>query len=274
MGDNTNEGAILHITGETRVYVVIGDPIAQVKSTHLYNTLAAESSADVVFIPMQFSPENFERSVDGLRAFKNLAGIIATIPHKPRMMDVVDSCSERAKIVGAVNSIRVEPDGRWVGDMFDGLGYVNGLIKNGHQPENKSFLLVGAGGAGAAISIALADVGVKRLRIVDLDQGKVDRIITNLRANYPGIEIDTGPCVPVEFDVVANATPLGMAIGDALPISPELLRSGQLVTDMIMKPAVTPLLVQAEAKGCDIHVGYEALLGQASANMEFFGLVS
>lgn len=274
MGDNTNEGAILHITGETRVYVVIGDPIAQVKSTHLYNTLAAESFADVVFIPMQFSPENFERSVDGLRAFKNLAGIIATIPHKPRMMDVVDSCSERAKIVGAVNSIRVEPDGPWVGDMFDGLGYVNGLIKNGHQPENKSFLLVGAGGAGAAISIALADVGVKRLRILDLDQGKVDRIITNVRANYPGIKIDTGPVVPVEFDVVANATPLVMAIGDALPISPELLRSGQLVTDMIMKPAVTPLLVQAEAKGCDIHVGYEALLGQASANMDFFGLVS
>ena len=274
MGDNRIEGAILHITGETRVYVVIGHPIAQVKSTHLYNSLAAQSSADVVFIPMQFSAENFERSVDGLRAFKNLAGIIPTIPHKPRMMDVVDSCSERAKIVGAVNSIRVEPDGRWIGDMFDGIGYVNGLIKNGHQPENKSFLLVGAGGAGAAISIALADVGVQRLRIVDIDQGKVERIITNVRANYPGVEIDTGPVIPAEFDVVANATPLGMASGDPLPISPKLLRSGQLVTDMIMKPAVTPLLVQAEAKGCVIQVGYEALLGQASANMDFFGLAS
>ena len=72
MGDNRNEGAILHITGETRVYVVIGHPIAQVKSTHLYNSLVAQSSADVVFIPMQFSAENFERSVDGLRAFKTL----------------------------------------------------------------------------------------------------------------------------------------------------------------------------------------------------------
>ena len=274
MNVSQNEGALLHITGETRVYVVIGDPIAQVKSTHLYNKLTAESPADVVFIPMQFSTENFKRAIDGLRAFKNLAGIIPTIPHKPRMMEVVDSCSDRAKIVGAVNSIRVEPDGQWVGDMFDGIGYVNGLAKCGHQPENKSFLLVGAGGAGAAISIALADAGVKRLRIVDLDQAKVEKIIANVRAYYPDMEIDTGPLVPAEFDVVANATPLGMAAGDPLPVPPELLLSGQLVTDMIMKPAVTPLLVQAEAMGCTIQVGYEALLGQASANMAFFGLVS
>ena len=90
--------------------------------------------------------------------------------------------------------------------MFDGIGCVNGLIKNGHQPENKSFLLVGAG---AAISIALADAGVQRLRIVDLDQAKVERVIASVRASYPNMEIDTGPLVPKEFDVVANATPLG-----------------------------------------------------------------
>ena len=93
--------------------------------------------------------------------------------------------------------------------MFDGIGCVNGLIKTGHQPENKSFLLVGAGGAGAAISIALADAGVQRLRIVDLDQEKVERVIASVRASYPNMEIDTGPLVPKEFDVVANATPLG-----------------------------------------------------------------
>ena len=90
--------------------------------------------------------------------------------------------------------------------MFDGIGCVNGLIKNGHQPENKSFLLVGAG---AAISIALADAGVQRLRIVDLDQAKVERVIASVRANNPNMEIYTGPLVPKEFDVVANATPLG-----------------------------------------------------------------
>ena len=269
-----NEAASLHITGETQVYVVIGDPIAQVKSTHLYNKLTAEIPADVVFVPVQFSAKDFERSVDGLRALKNLAGIIPTIPHKPRMMEVVDSCSKRAQIVGAVNSIRVEPDGQWVGDMFDGIGYVNGLIKNGHQPKNKSFLIVGAGGAGAAISFALADAGVQRLRIVDLDQGKVERIIANMRANYSNIEIDTGPLDPTEFDVVANATPLGMASGDPLPVSPDLLCCGQLVTEMIMKPPVTPLLVQAQAKGCVIQVGYEALVGQTAANLKFFGLVA
>lgn len=263
--------ALLSVTGETRLYFVIGDPIRQVRSTQLYNKLAAERGIDVVFAPLQFAAGDFDAAVRGLRSFKNLAGIIPTIPHKPRMMDVVDKVEPRARLVGAVNSIRVEPDGTWVGDTFDGVGYVNGLVTANRDPKGRSVLLVGAGGAGAAIAVALAEAGAARLRVVDVETAKAERVVAAVQGAYPAIAIDTGAVVPAEFDIVANATPLGMAAGDPYPIDPETLVPGQLVTDMIMKPPVTPLLQAAEKKGCPIQVGYQALVGQAEANFSFFG---
>ncbi|WP_245261560.1 shikimate dehydrogenase [Ancylobacter sp. FA202] len=252
---------------------MIGDPIRQVRSTQLYNKITAEKGIDVVFAPLQFAAADFDAAVAGLRSFKNLAGIIPTIPHKPRMMKVVDRVEPRAKLVGAVNSIRVEADGTWVGDTFDGVGYVNGLVSNNRDPKGRSVLLIGAGGAGAAIAVALADAGVSRLRVVDVDTAKAERVVAAVRGAYPGLAVDTGAPVPAEFDIVANATPLGMSSNDPYPIDPETLVPGQLVTDMIMKPPVTPLLQAAEKKGCPIQVGYQALVGQAEANLAFFGLV-
>lgn len=265
--------ALLSVTGETRLYFVIGDPIRQVRSTQLYNRIAADKGIDVVFAPLQFAAADFDTAVRGLRSFRNLAGIIPTIPHKPRMMDVVDRVEPRAKLVGAVNSIRVEADGSWVGDTFDGVGYVNGLVSADRDPKGRSVLLIGAGGAGAAIAVALADAGVSRLRVVDVDAAKAERVVAAVKSAYPATAVDTGAPVPAEFDIVANATPLGMAAGDPYPIDPETLVPGQLVTDMIMKPPVTALLQVAEKKGCPIQLGYQALVGQAEANFTFFGLV-
>lgn len=264
--------ALLSVTGETRLYFVIGDPIRQVRSTQLYNKIAADKGIDVVFAPLQFATADFDAAVRGLRSFKNLAGIIPTIPHKPRMMEVVDRIEPRAKLVGAVNSIRVEADGTWVGDTFDGVGYVNGLVSAGRDPKSRTVLLIGAGGAGAAIAVALAEAGVSRLRVVDVDTAKAERVVAAVTSAYPSIPVDTGAPVPAEFDIVANATPLGMAAGDPFPIDPETIVPGQLVTDMIMKPPVTPLLQAAEKKGCPIQIGYQALVGQAEANFSFFGL--
>ncbi len=263
--------APLTVTGETRLYIVIGDPIAQVRSTHLYNGLASEGGHDAVFVPLQFAAEDFEAATRALRAFKNLAGIIPTIPHKARMLDLVDEARQRARMVGAVNSIRVEPDGRWTGEAFDGVGYVEGLKANGHDPKGRSVQLVGAGGAGASMAFALAEAGIAQLRLFDVDTGKADRVAAGLAEHFPQLPVTVGPVDPRPVDIVANATPLGMQPDDPLPLDPETLVPGQLVTDMIMKPPVTSLLEAAAAKGCPTVVGYEALKGQAAANMAFFG---
>jgi shikimate dehydrogenase len=264
--------AMLKVTGETKLYIVIGDPIAQVQSTHLYNKMCADLGIDAVFVPVQFAIEDFVASIAGFRATKNLCGIIPTIPHKTRMLDVVDEASARSKRVGAVNSIRVDENGRWIGDAFDGVGYVAGLKANGHDPKGKSVQLVGAGGAGASIAFALAEAGAAHLRLFDTDFEKAQKVIGNLTNAYPKMRVETGPVSPAGMDIVANATPVGMNAGDPFPIDPGLLETGQIVTDMIMKPAVTPLLIAAQKVGCRTVPGYEALKGQAKANMSFFGL--
>ncbi len=262
----------MNITGETRFYVVVGDPIRQVRSTELYNKLASDKGLDVAFIPIHFSAKDAEKAISGLRSFKNLGGIIPTIPHKPGFMKAVDEFSTRAKMVGAVNSIRCEDDGRWVGDIFDGVGYVNGLLANNRSPKGKSVLLIGAGGAGSSMAYALAEEEVSRLLIYDIDREKAERVAAGVTHHYPGVEISVGQPVPQGFDIVANATPVGMNPSDPYPLDPELLDPVQLVTEMIMKPNITPFLLAAQEKGCNIQGGYEALKGQAKATMEFFGL--
>jgi shikimate dehydrogenase len=266
-----DDTAPLRVTGTTRLYVVIADPIAQVQSTHLYNRLCAERGVDAVFVPLQFAADTFTTSVAGLRAMKNLGGIIPTIPHKPRMLDVVDEATARARLVGAVNSIRVEADGRWVGDAFDGIGYVEGLRANGHDPAGKSVQLIGVGGAGASMAFALAAAGVARLRLFDVAAPKAERVASGLREHYPAVAVEAGPAAPEGMDIVANATPLGMLETDPMPLEPRRLAPAQLVTDMIMKPPVTAFLRAARARGCPTVAGYEALKGQAQANMRFFG---
>jgi shikimate dehydrogenase len=265
--------AALNITGETRFYVVAGDPIRQVRSTELYNRLASDRGLDVVFIPLHFTAGDAEAAISGLRVFKNLGGIIPTIPHKPGFLKVVDELSRRARMVGAVNSIRCEDDGRWVGDIFDGVGYVNGLRANSRSPEGKSVLLIGAGGAGSSMAFALAEAGASRLLICDIVPEKAEKVAAGVAEYYPGVAVETGSPDPEGFDIVANATPVGMREDDPYPLNPERIDPGQLVTEMIMKPDVTRFLLAARAKGCDTQVGYEALKGQAQANLEFFGLI-
>lgn len=269
---NNELTARLNITGETTFYVVVGDPIKQVRSTELYNKLATDKGLDVVFIPLHFAAEDAEVAISALRVFKNLGGIIPTIPHKPGFLKVVDELSQRAEMVGAVNSIRCEDDGRWVGDIFDGVGYVNGLLANNRSPLGKSVLLIGAGGAGSSMAFALAEAGVSQLLIYDVVTEKAEKVSSGVAEHYPDVMVETGVPDPAGFDIVANATPVGMDPNDPFPLDPELLDPAQLVTEMIMKPNITPFLAAAEAKGCETQTGFEALKGQAKANMDFFGL--
>ena len=264
--------APMNITGETRFYVVVGDPIRQVRSTELYNKMVSDKGLDVVFIPLHFSGDDFEAAIAGLRVFRNLDGIIPTIPHKTGFLKVVDELSDRARMVGAVNSIRCEPDGVWRGDIFDGVGYVNGLLANNHSPTGKSVLLIGAGGAGSSMAYALAGAGVSSLQIYDVISDKAESVAEGVVRNFPTVIASAGPPDPRGFDIVANATPVGMSEHDPYPLDPDLLETHQLVTEMIMKPRVTRFLQAAQQKGCDTQVGFEALKGQAKANMEFFGL--
>lgn len=266
--------ALLEVTGKTRLYLVMGDPVAQVRSTAMFNKLCSERDVDAVFAPLRFAIEHFEQVARALRVFSNLAGMLATIPHKTPMLDTVDTASARARMIGAVNVVRVDPDGRWHGDAFDGLGYVQGLRAEGHDPAGKQVQLIGMGGAGASMAFALAEAGVAGLGMYDVDMSRVDRVAARLTEHFPAVALRPGPIDVGNADIISNATPLGMAPGDPLPMDPRALESWQLVTDMVMRPAVTPFLEAARARGCAVVPGYRALAGQAETSMAFLGLAT
>jgi hypothetical protein len=143
-------GTQVPINGATRLYAIIGDPIAQVKSPQVLNPRFAAAGLNAVLFPVHVKPELFDETVRGLMAIANLDGIIATVPYKARIIPFIGNVLPMAAKVGAANALRRGPDGSWSGDMFDGRGLVRGLRDASIPLEGRRVMLVGAGGAGSA----------------------------------------------------------------------------------------------------------------------------
>lgn len=257
------------ITGNTRIYAIVADPIAQVRTPEVLNNFFAAHAHDGVLIPMHVATDQLAHVVDGLRGIKNLGGFIVTVPHKSAIVALCDELGPTAQATGAANAIRREADGRLVGDMFDGAGFVAGLQSQGHDPKGQRVLLLGSGGAAAAIAYALAKAGVAQLTIANRTLSKAQAIVERTAAHFPSLNLSAGGADPAGFDIIVNATSLGMRNDDALPMDTRLLRPGQLVAEIIMKPERTALLQAAEQQGCRIHLGRHMLDTQARLMAEF-----
>lgn len=244
------------LNGETRLYPIIGDPIKYVGSpTRLTNSFAGRGYNGVC-IPMQVPESNLDTVMRGLESALNVDGILVTMPHKHAAFGYCATSSERAKMLGVVSVIRRNSDGRWHGDMLDGLAFVKAQRDEGAQPEGARVLLVGAGGAGSAIAVALLEEGVRELVVHDVDQTRSARLVELLSDLGHG-RVTVGPADPRGCDMVCNATPMGMAEGDALPVAANLLTSSMFVGDVIGGHGMTPFLEAAEAAGCKTASGGE-----------------
>src|SRR5581483_9383643 len=188
------------------------------------------------------------------------------------MMTLVDEVLPTGRGVGAINAVRIEPGGRWVGDMFDGKGFVAGLRKSGHEPGGKRTLLVGAGGAGSALAYALAEAGVSRLTIHDVDHAKAERLALGVARAFPEAGVGVGPNNATGYELVCNATPIGMRPGDPSPIDPSGLKPGTVAADVIILADDTPFLAAARARGCAVMGVLPMTLGQAEEMAKFLGM--
>lgn len=259
-----------HISGTTRLYGLVGDPLSAAKSPQLLNRLFVEQRADAVCVPFWVKADNLSAFVSGARAMGNLSGMLVTMPHKQRMLAFVDELDSTARQVGALNVIRCEADGRWVGAISDGVGCVLGMQWEGNHPANKSVLLVGAGGAGRAIAFAVASAGASKLTISDVDKHRAKDLAASV-ATETGCTTRSGPPDPHGFEVLINATPLGMKANDAMPVDPERLAPGAIVVDIINSAEPTPLLRAAQARGCRVQDGGPMHQGQALYALRFLG---
>jgi shikimate dehydrogenase len=253
--------------GGTRLHLILGDPIAQVKSPAGITRGFAARGRNAILLPAHVAAAELDAFLAGVARMRNLDGLVVTVPHKFGAFRHCATTTERARFLGAVNVMRRGPGG-WHGDMLDGAGFSGGLAAAGFDPAGQEALLVGAGGAGTAIALALVESGVARLAIHDIDTGRRDALLARLAARGGGggpvLEAAPGPD-PRGFGLVVNATPLGMRAGDPLPLPAEGLGAGSFVADVVPNPPVTPLLEAALARGCRVQTGsamYESQLDQ------------
>lgn len=258
------------ISGTTRLYALLGDPIAQVRAPGLLNPVFARRAVDAVLVPVHVSPADLPTVVAGLRRMANLDGLLVTVPHKAAMLALADRVTDRARLAGSTNALRREADGTLTADTFDGDGFVRGLIEAGHDPRGRRVCLVGAGGAGSAIAVALLDAGTADLRLMDTDPDRLDVLYRRLSPVYPG-RLTTGSTPRLtDVDLAVNATPLGLRADDPLPFAVADLPAHAVVADIIMTPAETPLLRAATARGLAVQPGLPMLAHQIDGYLEFF----
>jgi len=261
------------ITGTTRLYAILGDPLERVRSPERFNTLFAERGIDAVMVPAEVDAAGFDAAVAGFKSLRNCDGLIITMPHKHAMCAHVDELRDNGRLVGAINVARRLENGRWVGDMFDGLGYLGGLRNRGIDPAGKRVHLIGAGGVARAMAMALAQAGVSMLTLRDLDAGRAVDLVRAVVAAFPKVKAEAVTEDRYDCDILANATPLGLREGDPLPCDPARISTRTIVTDVIPKPDITPLLAAAQARGCAVVTGREMVEGQAGLVAAFLGLV-
>ncbi|MFA7437075.1 shikimate dehydrogenase [Castellaniella sp.] len=257
------------ITGTTRLFAILADPVGHVQAPQMLNAWFEAHDVDGVFVPLHVHLDDLDAVVQGLRALHNLDGLVITMPHKTAMAALCDDIGPAARAIGSVNTVRRTPDGRLVGDMFDGHGFVAGLKSQGIDPRGQRILLLGAGGAATAIALALAESGAGALTVANRTRSKADALKACVQAAHPEVRIEVGQPDPRGHDMVVNATSQGMKPGDTLPLDTTLLEPAMTAIEIITKPEITPWLEQARNRGCRIHIGRHMLQAQIDQMARF-----
>jgi shikimate dehydrogenase len=258
-----------YVSGRTRLFGIVGHPIEQVRSPEMFTAEFRRRALDAILVPLHVLPDDFEALLPQLLRLANLDGVIFTIPYKLRACALADRLGEQARIVGAINALGRRPGG-WRGDIFDGIGCVEAFRRRGIPLLGRHALLLGAGGAGSAIGVALASERPASLRVYDVDATRAEALAARIGGAFPGLTVSAGAPRLDGIDVLLNATPSGMLDDARLPIAITSLPRAMTVFDAIVKPETTPLLALAESCGCTTVRGREMMRGQMARIVDFF----
>jgi shikimate dehydrogenase len=259
------------VSGRTRLFGIVGDPIEQVRSPEMFTAEFHRRGRDAVLVPIHVRPDHFGACVAALLKLGNLDGLVLTIPYKARAVRFADALGENAQIVGAINALARAADGRWKGDIFDGLGCVEAFRRRGIGFGGRRVMLLGAGGAGSAIAVAVAFEHPRSLRIYDPDAARATALSEKVKGVDSRIAVVVGAPSTADMDILLNASPVGMLDDASMPIDADSLPRGLVVFDAIVTPERTKLLALAEDCGCATIYGREMMRGQIDAMVDFFG---
>ncbi len=259
------------ISGKTKLIAHLGHPTESFRAPMIYNPYFENHGIDAVVVPMGCKAEDYGAFLKLVFRLSNIHGALVTMPHKVTTMALLDEVKTTAQVAGSCNAVRLGPDGELVGDQFDGEGFVRGALRKGQVLKGSKVLVVGSGGVGSAIAASLAKAGAAELAVFDNHTPTMDGLAERLRQFYPDLIVTKGSKDPADFQVVVNATPLGMKVGDPLPMDVARIDPTTFVGEVVMKQEITPFLAAAREKGCAYQVGTDMLFEQIPAYLEFFG---
>lgn len=262
------------VNGSTEVYLIPGDPVAQVRAPAVFNRVFAALGINAVLVPVHVPAGDIETFVKAAFKAKNIKGMFLAIPHKALVMGLLDSCSPLGRLAGAVNAIRPDAQGQLEGGLFDGEGLLASLDYFGMAYAGKRVLVLGAGGGASAIGASLASTAqgpAAEIAFFDPVPGKALSVAQRI-GSVPGsrvVAVDSNH--PGGFDLVINASPLGLEAGDPLPCRVEDMAPHAALLDILMKNQPTPLVRAVRARGLHAEPGFEMLIQQTPLYLDFFG---
>jgi shikimate dehydrogenase len=259
------------INGRTKLIAHLGYPTESFKAPMIYNPYFEKYGIDAVLVPMGCRATDYPAFLKLVFKLSNIHGALVTMPHKVATVALLDEVTTTVEVAGSCNAIRLGPGDRLVGDMFDGEGFVRGVLRKGRALQGARVLVAGCGGVGSAIAASLARAGVAELALFDAHVPSMIGLAERLRAHYGELKVGVGSNDPAGFDVIVNATPLGMNEGDLLPMDVGRIAASTFVGEVVMKNEITPFLAAVRARGCEYQVGSDMLFEQIPAYLEFFG---
>ena len=253
------------ISGKTAVYGIFGHPVEHTFSPGMHNAAFRKIGMNACYVPFAVAPEDLEKAVRAIIPL-GLRGLNVTVPHKEKVVPLLDALTEDAEAIGAVNTIEIR-DGRLIGHNTDGRGFIKSLVDDASvRPRGRTFALVGAGGAARAVACSLVLAGARMVFLHDVNGKKAAALARDLsktvgpKARALGAE-DFAEQAP-HVDCLINATPLGLRPEDPLPIPRRMITKGQLVCDLVYNPQNTKLLQAARSRGARTLGGIGMLLYQ------------
>ena len=261
----------MNIDGNTELIAHIGYPTHSFKSPLIYNPYFEKEGINALVVPMGCKGEHYPAFLKSVFQLTNIRGALITMPHKVTTVGLLDEVTPTVKVAGACNAVKMDAQGRLVGDMFDGAGFVRGVQRKGFNLTGKRVMVVGTGGVGSAIAASMAAEKIAAISLFDVNKASCEALAQRLVKEYPTIQVDIGSNDPEGHDLVVNATPMGMNEGDPLPLDVSRLAPNTFVGEVVMRTEMTAFLQAAQQRGCRVQVGSDMLFEQIPAYLEYFG---
>ncbi|MDM0002866.1 shikimate dehydrogenase [Variovorax sp. J22P240] len=263
------------IVGSTALYLLPGDPVKNVRLPRMFNAVFERFGIDAVMAPVQVPRRDLAVFVKAAFLGKNVRGMAIAPPHKPLLVDLLDGCGLFGRVAGSVNVVRRIDNGELEGDLFDGEGLIGALDRYNIPFRGKRVLILGAGVSAAAIGVALAEGGTvngaEHIAFYDTAAGKAAGVAAKLDSFFDATTVAVESNDPAGYDLVVNATSLGLSPDDALPVDVSRMEPHAALFDILLRNQPTPLVRAARARGLNAQAGFEMLIQQMPHYLDFFG---